>query len=432
MATGLNKVVEHLHRVVPIPGGLADDHCLARFVGRRDQAAFTAIVRRHGPMVLGVCRRVLGDHHDAEDAFQATFLVLARKAAAVRRQALGSWLYAVAYRTSLEARAVKARRQSRERTVEQLPEPTQSPREPRDWIVLLDRELHSLPESYRAALVLCDLEGWPRKEAARQLRTPEGTLSSRLARARALLARRLKRHGVTLSAAAVASLLAQSASASVPIHLVASTSSAAALVVAGQAAALSTPAALLMKGVMNAMLIAKLRVVVGTGLILAALATCGIAYHTGSLQAAPPDGKPLSEMEGLRRENELLKLNLQVVLEKVRAQEAELRELRKSSTPVPVLQDRLHPYRKELPDNRLGIPLHRSENLYLDAFDREGSAQRFEITVDPNTPYREVEKLLKAIRNAEGRDATQRAIDDLEKAFLQIKERPSGTNLHRK
>src|SRR5262249_53892979 len=154
------------------------------FLAGRDEAAFAALVRRHGPMVFGVCRRVLRHHHDAEDAFQAAFLVLARKAAGVRHESLGSWLYTVAYHAALEARAVAARRRADERQVEEMPHPEVSPVEVQDWRPLLDRELHRLPQKYQAALVLCDLEGKSRKDAAGELGIPEGTLSSRLATAR--------------------------------------------------------------------------------------------------------------------------------------------------------------------------------------------------------------------------------------------------------
>jgi hypothetical protein len=179
--------------------------------------------------------------------------------------------------------------------------------------------------------VACDLEGRTRKEAARLLGVSEGTLSSRLARGRSLLAKRLTKCGVVLSGGALAvSLSHEGASAAVTTALVSSTARAAALVAAGQVGAVSTTALLLMKGVMKAMLLKKLRVVAGAVVVLLALGAVGLVYQaagSGSAQAAPPD-KPRNELEALRRENELLKLNLEVVLEKVRAQEAELREFR--------------------------------------------------------------------------------------------------------
>jgi RNA polymerase sigma-70 factor (ECF subfamily) len=151
MATdGLGKTLEYLRRVLPAPAGLTDGELLGRFVTGRDEAAFETLVHRHGPMVLGLCRRVLHNLHDAEDAFQATFLLLAQKAAAVvKRDSVGSWLFAVAYRTALEARAVLTRRQAHERQVDEMPHPEVAPVEVQDWRPLLDRELARLPEKYR-------------------------------------------------------------------------------------------------------------------------------------------------------------------------------------------------------------------------------------------------------------------------------------------
>ena len=134
-----------------------DDELVAAFVRSRDPGAFEQLVRRHGPMVLGVCRRVLGNLHDAEDAFQATFLVLARRAATVQpRDRVGNWLYGVAYRTALEARRMAARRQAHEARAPARPVP--GPATPAtDWSALLDEELNRLPEQYRSLVVLCDL-----------------------------------------------------------------------------------------------------------------------------------------------------------------------------------------------------------------------------------------------------------------------------------
>src|SRR5438552_13817363 len=177
MATGLRGVLDHLHRAGE---NQTDGQLLARFVATRDEATFAALVRRHGPMVLGVCRRVLGHFHDAEDAFQATFLVLARKAASVcRRDSVSCYLHGVAYHTAMRAATAIARRRKRERQVDNMPHPAVAPPEAQDWLPLLDRELNRLPEKYRSAIVLCDLEGRMRREAARLLNIAEGTLSSR-------------------------------------------------------------------------------------------------------------------------------------------------------------------------------------------------------------------------------------------------------------
>ena len=135
-------------------GGFSDGQLLDRFVERREGAVFEAIVRRHGPMVWGVCRRVLRDHHDAEDAFQATFLVLARKAASIMpREKLGNWLYGVAYQTAMKARAMRAKRRGREGQVPEMPEPEAAcPTSLRDDLTeLLDQELSRLPEKYRTS-----------------------------------------------------------------------------------------------------------------------------------------------------------------------------------------------------------------------------------------------------------------------------------------
>jgi RNA polymerase sigma factor (sigma-70 family) len=279
-------------------GGLSDGQLLGCFLERRDEAAFEALVRRHAPMVLGVCRRVVGNVHDAEDAFQATFLVLVRKAASVRpREAVGSWLYGVAYRTALGARARLVRRRAKERQVEEMPQPEVEPAEPpRELLALLDRELSRLPEHYRVPVVLCDLEGRPRREVARRLGLPEGTLSSRLAKARKLLARRLKRHGPALAGGALAAALTQeAASACVPNVLIVTTTRAALLVAAGKAAAGAVPAqaAVLAEGVLRAMLLNTLKIVTA-GLLAAALTLgAGVSLYyscaAGAERAAAAD-----------------------------------------------------------------------------------------------------------------------------------------------
>jgi len=264
---------------------LTDGQLLECFLGRRDEAAFEALVRRHGPMVLGVCRRVLHNQHDAEDAFQATFLVLVRKAASiVPRELVGNWLYGVAHRTALAAKVANARRRLKERLVRDMPRPEAlAEATEQDWLPLLDQELSRLPDKYRVPVVLCELEGRARKEVARQLRLAEGTLSSRLATARKLLAQRLARHGIALSCGVLAAALAPNgASACVPTPLAASTVKAATLVAAGKAAgAVSAPVAALTEGVLKAMFLTKLKIVtallllVGVSLVGAGAA----AYH---------------------------------------------------------------------------------------------------------------------------------------------------------
>jgi RNA polymerase sigma factor (sigma-70 family) len=228
---------------------------------QRDDAAFEALVRRHGPMVQGVCRRILGNIHDADDAFQAAFLVLVRKAnSVVPRELVANWLHGVARQTAVKARAMSVRRHRREQPSAQLPDAAESPGESdRDWQALLDEELSRLPEKYRVPIVLCDLEGKTRKDAARQLGWPEGTVSGRLSRARSLLAVRLRRRGVTLSATALAATLtADNASASLSLTLAASTVKAAGLFAAGQSS-LQSVASAVAEGVLKTMLLTKLK-----------------------------------------------------------------------------------------------------------------------------------------------------------------------------
>jgi RNA polymerase sigma factor (sigma-70 family) len=178
----------------PAFDALSDGQLLEMFVRRREESAFAALVRRHGPMVLSVCRRVLRHSQDAEDAFQATFLVLVEKAPRLRQpELLANWLYGVAYRTALHARQRAARRGAREREVAAMSSPlSETEIESRELRRVLDEELHRLPEKYRAPLVLCYLEGKTNEEAARVLGWPAGSMSHRLARGRELLRERLE------------------------------------------------------------------------------------------------------------------------------------------------------------------------------------------------------------------------------------------------
>ncbi len=188
----------------------SDQGLLKRYVDQRDETAFAALVQRYGPLVLGVCRRVLGHEQDSEDAFQATFLVLARKAGAINKGAsMGGWLYRVAYRIARKLKGRQARRQRRERAASEFTAAEQTPA----WVwqevgVVLDEEVNRLPAKYRLPFVLCYLDGKTNEEAARQLACPVGTVASRLAWARERLRVRLTRRGITLSAALLAGGLA--------------------------------------------------------------------------------------------------------------------------------------------------------------------------------------------------------------------------------
>jgi RNA polymerase sigma factor (sigma-70 family) len=289
----LSVVLQHLLTGLgPEGDGTTDGELLARFVRSRDEDALAALVRRHASMVWGVCRRLL-NHHDAEDAFQATFLVLVRKAAAVPRQAIANWLYGVARQTVVRVRATAAKRRRRETQVVNLPEPTVAEGCNADLPAVVDEELSRLPGHYRGVVVLCDLEGMTRKAAARQLGIPEGSVASRLARARALLAKRLNQRGVVFSGSVGAVLSAGVAVASAPPALVASTINAASLLAAGQAAtgAIPVKVAALTEGVMKAMLFTKLKAASAVVLILGFVAT-GATLLTYRAAGGQEDPRP--------------------------------------------------------------------------------------------------------------------------------------------
>ncbi len=277
-------------------GYRSDEELLGQFVARRDssaEAAFAALVERHGPMVLGVCRRILGNRHSAEDAFQAAFLVLARKAASIARpEMLANWLFGVACRTALDARA-RATRQFRREQRAQVMSRSQIELVTEDRPVLdelraiLDEEMARLPEHYRVALVLCELEGLTRGAAAERLGISEGTISSRLARAKELLRRHLVQRGFSAPALALhRTMLREAHARAFIVHhsLVQSTMQAAMRVGEGSAlaAAASSSVATLARGVLKAMLLAKLKTIV-VGVVTLAVVTTGV----GVLAQAP-------------------------------------------------------------------------------------------------------------------------------------------------
>jgi RNA polymerase sigma factor (sigma-70 family) len=265
-----------------------DRQLLERFVRQRDEAAFSALVRRHGPMVLGVCRRVLDNAHDAEDAFQATFLVLVRRAGSIGRpELLANWLYGVAYRTAKKARAGVLRRRTQERLAASMPRAEPGVEAAwQDLRTLLDEELQRLPDKYRAPLVLCYLEGKTNEEAARQLGWPPGSMSARLARGRELLRERLegRRRNGLLPAPLFALLLLQKAGgADLPSRLADVTVRSALRLAAGKGAAttLVSPAVNeLMEGTVRALRRARLQGTAAAVLIGASLLAAGglVAY----------------------------------------------------------------------------------------------------------------------------------------------------------
>jgi RNA polymerase sigma factor (sigma-70 family) len=274
---------------------LPDAELVGRFVERRDEFAFAALVRRYGLLVFGVCRRVLRHEQDAEDAFQATFLVFARDAAAVQRAGtVGNWLYGVAYNVARKARAGRARRETKEREAATRQRPDAPPAVVDDLKEILDGELGALPDKYRAPIVLCDLIGRTIQEAAAEVGCPPKTLGTRLSRARALLARRLTRRGVTLSATALAAALGPGApaSASVPPALLDSTARTAVDFATGSAAVGPTVAALT-NGVSNVLTYSSLKfVVLVGGLLVAGAATTAPVLQHLHARHAPGTARP--------------------------------------------------------------------------------------------------------------------------------------------
>jgi RNA polymerase sigma factor (sigma-70 family) len=289
-AGNLGAALRRLHTLLrPRSAERTDRDLLGRFVADRDGAAFEALVRRHGPMVLGVCRRVLGNAADADDAFQATFLVLVRKAASLANPDLvAPWLHAVAVRTAAEARARAAKRRRRESEVPPVAVTDTPSGEGADLRPLLDEELAHVPEKYRAPLVLCYLEGKTHHEAARALGVRPGSMSWRLARGRELLRRRLVKRGIVLSAVAVAgALTADTAPAALPASLLDATVRAGLLFAAGGPG--TTPAVTLAEGVLRAMTASRFRVATAVLVAVLILGT-GAAFLVPAGAAPRPRG----------------------------------------------------------------------------------------------------------------------------------------------
>jgi RNA polymerase sigma factor (sigma-70 family) len=289
-------VLRHIRGLAARQSAAADDRrLLDRFLGGRDEPAFAELLRRHGPMVLGVCRRVLRDPHAADDAFQATFLILARKGGAIAGgESVGGWLYRVAYNTALKAKAGAAARQRRERrAASRTPADVLDEVTGRELLAVLDEELARLPERHRAPLVLCYLEGKVRDEAARELGWSLGTFKRRLDEGRQRLRARLERRGLALPAV----LLAAGLGAAVPEALTATARAA-----AGNAALVHARVALLARASLRAMAAEKLKAV-GAAFLVVALVGAGLFGYVAAADppraegreapaAAPPEGSP--------------------------------------------------------------------------------------------------------------------------------------------
>ncbi len=293
MAERATAILEQLRKLAVEKdlGRLTDRELLERFANHRDEAAFRALWDRHGPMVFGICRRVLSHAQDAEDSFQATFLVLAQKAAAVSWQkSAAGWLHQTAYRLALHARAAAARRVEHERRPRRRPaEDPFAEISLREAQAALDTELNALPKKYRAPLVLCYLEGVTRDEAAHQLGWSLSTLKRRLEKGLNLLRARLGRRGLTLSAVLSASLLTPSASAGTWVSLSTATLKAVLAAPGGQTASgvLPAPVAALVHRAMQQMFLAKVKC---TALVLLVLG--GFAFGAGALSLWLADPTP--------------------------------------------------------------------------------------------------------------------------------------------
>jgi RNA polymerase sigma factor (sigma-70 family) len=297
MASGrMRGVVRELRQRALSNSSLTDGELLERYLAGREDAAFAALVRRHGPMVLAVCRRIVRDPHDADDAFQATFLVLVRRAASIKPcERVGAWLYGVAYRTALKAKAMSQRRRSKQQPLADVPAPPL----PGDseWLALLDREIQRLPDKYRLPIVLCDLEGKTRKQAAATLGWPEGTVATRLRDGRALVQKRLARHGLAVTGAAATFAWGQALSAiTVPAPLCTTTIQLASVFASGKAAGLVPLNILaLAEGVLQAMMVTKLK---NATALVALVALLGAGLHGLSGQGVPAvDATPVEQRQ---------------------------------------------------------------------------------------------------------------------------------------
>ncbi len=291
--------------------GLADGELLNRFTTHRDEAAFEVLMWRHGPMVLALCRRVLKNRHDAEDAFQATFLTLARKAASIaKHHSLGGWLSRVAYRIALRVKTSAKGSLPRRDGLNQLHASEGADQIGReDLRVLLDQEIERLPEKYRLPIVLCYFQGKTNQEAAQQLRCPVGTVFTRLHRARRLLRGRLSRRGLALSASTLAAALTQSrASAALPPTLVPAGVSAAARFAAGNSTApgiVSPHAITLAEGALRAMKMTKVKLMTALLAVLALGVTVGgLVYAAIADDTATPEQPRPSSVQAEKKPQE--------------------------------------------------------------------------------------------------------------------------------
>lgn len=304
MATkAISGVIQQIHQTAlrQESADLADGELLEWYVSRHDSAAFEVLVRRHGPTVMGVGRRILRNDADAADAFQATFLVLVRKAASIRPRGMVShWLYGVARNTAMKAKAMNHTRRVKEQEAGAMRIADGAEDAWQQDYARVDEEMGRLPDKYRAPIVLCDLEGKTIREAARHLNWPQGTLATRLAQGRRMLARRLSKHGLALLGGVVATPVSHcAASASVPVPLISTASQAASLFGAGKAATsdvVSATVIALTEGVLKTMLRSKLKVLVTALIVFVALAgSAGFLIQPAEAQKPSPAAVPEPE-----------------------------------------------------------------------------------------------------------------------------------------
>ena len=345
--------------------GRGSAELLDRFAAQRDEAAFAALVNRHGPMVLATCRRILPDHADADDAFQATFLILARKARSIGDpDRLAPWLHGVARRVAGKARANRGRRQANlsRQSDDDLAAVTMPP-PPADAFevrAVIDEELARLPPKYRQALVLCYLEGLTHDEAASQLACPVGTVRSRLAGGRDRLRTRLARRGFAPGALALLS------PATLPVSAVSRLLQAATvrLVFTGSAGKVAGPAALLAQGVLITMFYSKIQTVAALAATTFAVATVGVvaAQSQGQAEVKPATSTPPAAIDRTGAATTDRATDLDAVMKRINALETEIAALKKPDqtveTPVPIRTDLA----------RLRLPMARASRVF-DEFD---------------------------------------------------------------
>jgi RNA polymerase sigma factor (sigma-70 family) len=330
----LRGVIQKLRRVVDPEqaGGLTDAALLRRWTHDRDEAAFETLLWRLGPMVLGVCQRVLHDGHEAEDALQASFLILVRKAASIGRgESLAGWMHKVAYRVALETRTRAARGGvCASPALDFLPGAAGEDLAWRDLRPLLDEEIQRLPEKCRLAFVLCCLQGKTNEEAAREIGCPLGTLLSRLHRARDRLRSRLTRRGIQLAIPTAGFLLAQQAAPAIPPALVSATLKAATWIAAGKkmAGVVSTPVAMLTQGVLQTMMLAKVKFGATAVLAVALLGGGGMATYRGVARESG-QGTVTAQTQGPARtaSPRQIEKEMEVLRKRLAEKESELRAL---------------------------------------------------------------------------------------------------------